>query len=261
MLTSQEWFKEDWLWKAIGGVVGLAAFIVALLTFLRGTGWRYRRLQRILDKERSFYAAIPSHQSAVGHTLVQGTAQTYFSAVNRGISGIDSLPPDARTVAREKLKALLLNLRTTHQTLVTILEPFSTGDAKKFLEEFDGFNTKFTTLYHGGQIAHDARTHCFEIEQVLDELRSKIQFTTPGWSDIDSLGQSVVVQDTDVIVPIMTEILDRTQTELVLIAEAIRKGDKPRALALKEKFWFDIRNLYYEVSGSLAKMTDLVSAL
>jgi hypothetical protein len=261
MPTRLEWIKHDWVWKAIGGVVGIAAFLVALLTFLRGTRLRYSRLQRILDKERSFYAAMPSPRSTIDEDLVQRTAQTYFSSVNRGISGIERLPPDATRVAREKLRVLLLNLRTTHQTLVTVLEPFSTGDAKKFFEEFDSFNSKFTVLYHGGQIAHDARTHCSDIEQVLGELGSQIQFSTPGWSDVDSLRGSVVVYDKEVIVPIMTEILERTQTELAIIAQAIRDGDRRKALVLKEKFWFDVRDLYHDVSGSLTRMTDLARAL
>jgi len=261
MPTALEWFKEDWVWKAIGAVVAIAGCIVTVLAFLRGTRWRYWRLQRILDKERSYYAAKSSARSTVGENLVQGTAQSYFSSVNMGISGIENLPPHAKTIAREKLKALLLNLRTTHQTLVTVLEPFSTGDAKKFLEEFDSCNSEFIVLYHGGEIAYNARTHCSEIESVLDELGRQIQCNTPGWSDVDSLRESVVHQDREVIVPIMTEILERTKTELGLIEQAIRDRDKPKALALKEKFWFDVRDMYGEIRGSLTKMTDLVSTL
>ncbi len=84
---------------------------------------------------------------------------------------------------------------------------------------------------------------------------------TPGLSQIRDLGYSVVVQDRDVIIPVMRAILDRTRSELAIIGKAIRKGNRRRAIRLKEKYWFDVEETFQTIRGSLDTMRQLADDL
>jgi hypothetical protein len=252
--------EMDWtiFWTAVGSIAALFTLILALL---QTTRMKYLRLQRIQNKERSFYDSV--HRAPINPEpdSVEAKTQGYLESVDRSLRGLKILPDTERQQAREKLKILISNLRATHETLVTVLEPFSTTDVKKFFEEFDSLNSKFSTLYYGGRIAHDARTHCSDVEQIVNDLSTMINSNNPGWQDISALRYSVVVQDREVIVPIMTSILDRTQLELSLIALAISAKDKSKAIWLKERYWFDVKFLYQTIISALKAMSELTNKL
>lgn len=207
------------------------------------------------------YGTLPVSRMA---TLYEGPVlpeQGYLSSVALSLRGFEALPADALKSSKAQLRGLLSSLRATHQTLVSALKPFSIGDARKFFEEFDSFAQEFSTLYHGGQIPHTARTHCREVEDRVRELESRIPNNSPGMREISSLCLSVVMQDQDVIVPLMVELLDRAQREVTIIGQAIRDRDFRKAVFMKERLWFEVKGIYQELDVSLTKMSDLTARL
>lgn len=122
--------------------------------------------------------------------------------------------------------------------------------------------SKLNSIYLGGGIVSEAHTHCSEVESVVWDLCSRKDLqNTPGLSQIRDLGYSVVVQDRDVIIPVMRAILDRTRSELAIIGKAIRKGNRRRAIRLKEKYWFDVEETFQTIRGSLDTMRQLADDL
>ena len=63
--------------------------------------------------------------------------------------------------------------------------------------------------------------------------------------------------DKNIIMLIMTYILSKTEVELSLINSTIREGDENKAIWLKERYRFDVKNLYNRLNEALDKMTDL----
>ncbi|MBK8752348.1 MAG: hypothetical protein IPL99_12190 [Candidatus Competibacteraceae bacterium] len=249
-----EWLKQPWFWGAISAVAAVLGFLFTHLIGKRR--FRYWRLQRVLDAERSFYSAIAAPRQGGSEPLAEGITQRYVASVDQGLVGVSQLSPTTPREAKEQLRRLISNLRATHQTLVTAIEPFSLADAKQFFEGFEGFSQKLQTLYYGGNIPHDARTHCGEIKEVISELDRQLQ----GWRDISSL-RYLVENDRDVIVPMMVEVLERAQTEMLLIAQSIRGGNLTKAVILKERFWFEAKSFYIQLTASLSKMGSLVTRL
>lgn len=254
-----EWLKQPWFWGAVSAVAAVLGFLFTHLIGKRR--FRYWRLQRVLDSERSFYSAIAAPRLGGSEPLAEGITQRYVASVDQGLVGVSQLSPTTPKEAKEQLRRLISNLRATHQTLVTALEPFSLADAKQFFEGFEGFSQKLQTLYYGGNIPHDARTHCGEIEGVISELDRHLNGSAQGWRDISSLRYSVVANDRDVIVPLMVEVLERAQTEMLLVAQSIRGGNLTKAVILKERFWFEVKAFYTQLTSSLSKMGNLVTQL
>lgn len=255
----REWLKQPWFWAAISAIVALLGFLFT--HFVGKRRLRYWRLQHLLDKERSVYATLPLPRRISTSDSSGAPTQQYVSSVARSLLGFDSLPASTLKDSRDDLRRLLSNLRTTHQTLVSALEPFSTGEARKFIEEFDVFAAKFSTLYHAGQIPHNARTHCHEVEQTISALDAKMPGTTTGWQDIAALRNSVVMYDQDVIVPLMVDVLDRAQLEITMIGQAIRDKDFGKAIIIKERFWFEVKGFYKELDETLTKMGEIAARL
>jgi hypothetical protein len=253
-----EKLQQQWFWGAVAAIVALLGFVFTHLVGKRRL--RYWTLQRLLSRERSFYSLMQPRRRDPRLDPSKTTAEEYVSSVARSLLGFDALPPTVVKETKGELSKLLDNLRATHQTLVAALEPFSLTDAKKFFEKFDTFAAKFGTLYHGGQIPHNARTHCSEITGVIYALNQKMG-NVPGWSDISTLTQSVVVCDREVIVPLMIEVLDRTEVELSIIGQAVRARDFRKAVYIKERFWFEVMGFYGDLNESLNKMDSLASSL
>jgi hypothetical protein len=242
-------------WLQPAALSAIVALLALLLThFVGRKRLRYWRLQRALNKERGFYSTkrAPTGQPSADRS--EAITGQYTSSVAAGLLGFEQLPEEALRETRSELRRLLSNLRATHATLVAALEPFSLTDARKFFEEFDSYSSRIATLYHGGQIPHDARTHCDEIEEVVSALAKKIQGSPAGWQKIEALRYSVVADDSDVIVPVMSAVLERAQLELDIIGQAIRERDFAKAVFLKERFWFEVRGFYHELTETLTKM-------
>lgn len=252
-------FKQPYFWAAVSAIVALLGFVFTHLVGRRRM--RYWLLQRLLDRERSFYTTMPMPQSGVFAGFADPMTQQYLSSVAQGLLGFDALPPETVKESKSELRRLLSNLRSTHQTLVSALKPFSLTDAQKYFDEFDSFATEFATLYHGGQIPHDARTHCSEVDAVITELSQLIKSNAPGWSNIAALRSSVVVYDQDVIIPLMVGILERTQGEVSILGQAIRDGDFRKAVYIKERFWFEVKGLYRDLDSALTKMSALAERI
>ncbi|HKF48816.1 MAG TPA: hypothetical protein VKB38_15765 [Terracidiphilus sp.] len=255
-------FKQPVFWAAASAIIALLGFV---FTHLVGRHWmRYWRLQRLLDRERSFYTTyttMPRPPSAALIDIAGSQTQQYVSSVTQSLEGFDALPTETVRQSKAELRRLLSNLRATHQTLVSALEPFSITDAKEYFERFDSIAAKFATLYHGGQIPHEARTHCEEVDSVISELAKTIKADAPGWNKIASLRRSVVVYDFDVIIPLMTEVLGKAQVEISIIGQAIRSRDFRKAVYIKERFWFEVRGLYPDLNSALTKMSSLAARL
>jgi hypothetical protein len=179
---------------------------------------------------------------------------------------IANLPEEERKRTKKELRELLSQLRATHATLVQTLKLFTTNDAKTFFEEFDDFNQNFGALFQGGKIRHEARTHCDDVVQIVDDLVSKLELSTTGEraeqiGALRQLGYSMQGVDQDLIVPIMRYILSKTEVELSLINSVIRDGDKTKAIWLKERYRFDVEKLYERLREALDRMDALSSKL
>jgi hypothetical protein len=250
---------EPVFWTAVGVFVAVAALLVNLL---KGTHWRYIALQRRLKKERNFYDTFPNTRQPPDPqsqpVLTQDSLkQLYLNAVDRGLSGVEVLPVENRRKVSSELRDLISELQRTHQTLVDALELFSLLDAKAFFEGWRSAKSELSRKYHGGTIASDAHTHCSAVVNTVLDLCSQIPEEAPGYRRIEEITRSVISQDWEVIVPVMTSILERSQLELDLIAHSIEKGDKRRAIQLKEKYWFDAQHDYQTIRNSLDKMRRL----
>lgn len=245
-------------WTAVGALAAIAAVFAPFLT---GKRWGDRLLQRLLARERAFYAEASSQRSNPRPTPETDLTQQYFSAVDLGVSGVKSLPDAAKRPVRDQLRALIQELRVTHESLFTVLQLFSEDDAGRFFGEFSDSKRTFDKVYVRGNIAHEARTHCHDIEMAVDGLMSAIPAGTPGADALLSLRYSVVVQDQDVIVPVMLAILERTRMEMELIALSIRRNEKRRAIRLKEKYWFDVAPLHLQLRDTLDSMDRVTRGL
>jgi hypothetical protein len=241
-------------WSAIGVLIALATFIN-----LKGRPFRHWRLQRLLNQERAFYERIPIAGAAPNKASEEGMASRYFGAIEDGVSAVAALSDSERRQAAAKLSELVRELQITHQSLVGSLQPFSQIDSREFIKGWDASQAKLQTIYHDGKISHDAHTHCTKVESVVQDLCSSGN-TTPAMARLQQLGSSVVVQDHDVIIPVMHSILDRCQREVALISLVLREGDTRRAIRLKEKYWYELKHDYRRLQQSLEKMRELGSA-
>ncbi len=115
-------------WTAAGVVV---AAVVGLAPLARGTSWRYIGLQKLLNRERSFYEDCKGYRPKSERLdPAEDLAESYFGAVDAGLGGIGLLSRTQHREAKSKLQELILNLQRTHQTLVNALESFASQDAK-----------------------------------------------------------------------------------------------------------------------------------
>lgn len=216
--------KSGTFWAALAVVIaGLPLALLGVRTLRR---WS---LQRYLNRERASHYSFDSD-------LTGG----YLASVDRGLRGLRHLPQTEKDKAREKLKELIDALKRTHDTIVDALALFSIGKAETFFEKFDEHRVKFEKLMDKGAVAYGARTHCTEIVRIVSDLSSLIGEHSPAWKDInalrDSLEHRLKNPDTEVIVPIMDAILKQTKWVLELIADAISKGHRRKALQIKE--WY-----------------------
>jgi hypothetical protein len=262
-------FESETFWAAFSALVAFAALVGGIggvvIAMLKAGKWR--RLQATLNKERKFYEEEARRVTPEPIRLPEESAiERYLSSIQTGLLAIAQLSDEQREKTKDKIRDLISHLRTTHTTLVEALKPFTTNDAKKFFEEFDLFNQNFGALYHAGNIPHDARTHCGDVVRIVDDLASKLEPDTTGAPSeriykIRDIASSMEYADQELIVPIMTYILSKTEVELSLINSAIRDGDKHKAVWLKERYRFDIENLYQRLNVALTNMTDLASKL
>jgi hypothetical protein len=253
-----DWIKQPWVWGAFSAIVAALGF--AFTHFVGKHRFRYWWLQRFLDKERTFYRAQPAPTQAAMSDPAATIPQKYVFSIEQSLTGFEQFPAEtAVREAKEQLRGLLTNLRITHNTLVSVLKTFSLENGKHYFEKLDDYQADFLTHYFGGKIPHDAHTHCEEIVRVIANLNKRTPPTTPGWQDISALQYSVVVNDRDVIVPMMKEVLERTHSNLSIIAEVAKVGDFRKAVIIKEHFWFEIQGFYYQLNSSLEKMDALIS--
>jgi hypothetical protein len=245
--------KNPVFWSAISGMIALATFLN-----LKGRPFWHWRLQRLLNRERAFYERVPASSATWDNASEEGVASQYIGAVEEGISAIEALSDSERREAATKLLDLVGTLQTTHQSLVDSLESFSETDSREFLKNWDASQKKLQSIYYGGKIRSEAHTHCSKVESIVWELCSSGNATcTPTMARLRQLGSSVVVQDREVILPVMYSILDRCQREVTLISLVLREGDARRAIRLKEKYWFEVSNGYLRLLQSLKKMRTL----
>ena len=243
-------------WSAVSVTIALATFLN-----LKGRPFWHWRLQRLLNRERAFYERVPISSAASDKVSDEGVASQYFGAIEESISAIAALSDSERREAATKLSELVGELQITHQSLVDSLQSFSRIDSREFLKDWDASQAKLQSIYYGGKIPHDAHTHCSKVESIVWHLCSSGNATrTPAMARLRQLGSSVVVQDRDVILPVMHSILDRCQREVTLISLVLREGDARRAIRLKEKYWYEVKLDYRRLLQSLEKMRALGSA-
>jgi hypothetical protein len=240
-------------WSALGTI---GAFVGFLFTNLKGRPLWYRRMSKHLRNERAFYAHLPRPVAEPsGEEPDLDLAETYFAAVDGGVTGVEQLTPAERRVARKDLVVLVDELQKTHETLVTALQPFATTDARAFIDEWKVAEERLATIYVGGRVISSAHTHCTLIEQLVRQL-------TYGPNAIQNdqlrrLGYSVVTQDRDVIIPVMKSVFARCFEEAKIIGESLRAGKVSRAIHLKEKYWFDVQRTYDRMSAALERMRNV----
>jgi len=271
-------FQSDIFWSAFGALVTFAALVgsiggVIIAMLKRG---KWRRLQTKQDRERKFYE---EHARRVTPDPIwlpeEYTIDQYLQSIQNGLLAIAQLPDEQRDRTKDKIRSLISQLRATHATLVKALKPFTTNDAKKFFEEFDKFNQDFGELYDTGNVPHNARTHCDDVVQIVNDLVPQLagdrisaqydQVQSEKGIDreytISSIASSMEQADKEVIVPIMRYILSKTEVELSLINSAIRDRNKDKAIWLKERYRFEIKDLYKRLDDALTRMDDLASKL
>jgi polyhydroxyalkanoate synthesis regulator phasin len=262
-------FKSDVFWSALSALIAFAALlgtigaaVNALLKSRMAT-----RLQATLVHERTFYQ---EQARRVADELIkfpeESAIDRYLDSVKSGLVAIGELSKEQRRGAKDRIRELISQLRATHTTLVNALKPFTTNDAKKFFEGFDQLNQDFGALYKTGNIPHDARTHCSDVVAIVNDLVTKLGSDTMKTASdqiakINAIAHSMEYADEEIIVPIMTHILSKTEVELSLINAAIRDGNKHKAIWLKERYRFDVDNLYKRLNEALTRMTDLASTL
>lgn len=255
-------FQPEVFWSAFGALVAFAALLgsAATGTYALFKAGRRRRLQGMLDKERQFYEkqarrVVPASR----RPSQESTADQYIRGIRDGLTTIGKLDEKQRAATKDKLRELIDQLRATHATLVEALKPFTTNDATVFFEQFDTFNQNFGALYHSGNIPHDARTHCGDVVEIVNELAT--QLAPNQWHPIRDIASSMQSADEDIIVPVMQDILARTEVELSLISSAIRDKEFEKALWLKERYRFDVTHLYERLDEALTQMSQLRSQI
>ena len=259
--------KSELFWSAFSALIAFAVLVGtiggAVIALLRSH--RAGRLQATLDHERKFYEEQARRVAAEPVKFPEDSAiDRYLYSIKSGLIAIGELSQEQRTGVKERIRELISQLRATHTTLIHALKPFTTNDSKKFFEGFDQFNQDFGALYKSGNIPHDARTHCGDVVAIVNDLATRLESdTTKTPSDqlakIRQIAWSMEYADQEMIVPIMNHILSKTEVELSLINAAIREGNKEKAIWLKERYRFDVDNLYKRLNEALTKMTDLAS--
>lgn len=255
-------FQSEVFWSAFGALVAFGALLgsAAAGTYALLKAGRRRRLQGVLDKERQFYEKVARRVVAAPKgPLQESTADQYIRGIRDGLATIAKLDEKQRAATKAKLRELIDQLRATHRTLVEALKPFTTNEATVFFEQFDTFNQNFGALYHSGNIPHQARTHCGDVVEIVNELAT--QLAPNGWHPIRDIASSMQTADEDIIVPVMLDIFTRTEVELSLIGSAIRDKEFEKALWLKERYRFDVTHLYERLDQALTQMSELRSKM
>jgi hypothetical protein len=237
-------------WSAIGVLIALAT-----LFNLKSRPLRFWRLQRLLNRERRFYESFPASPPPPESDSEEGRESAYIAAVEDGVAAIEGLSPAERRAAATNLVELIGTLQATHATLVEALQPFSEMEVKTFLADWSAVQGKLQTAYFGGQIPSDAHTHSSRVRSLVWELTSsQTGQRSTSLERLRKLGDSVVTQDKEVIIPVMRSVLDRCQTEVGLISMALRDRDVRRAIRIKEKYWFDVKRSCLRMQHALQKM-------
>jgi hypothetical protein len=255
-------FQSEVFWSAFGALVAFAALLgtAAAGTFPLVKAWRRRRLQRVLDKERQFYETLARRVVATG-PLQQSTADRYVNGIRDGLATISKLDAKQRATTKVKLQELIGQLRATHETLVGALKLFTTNNASVFFDKFEEFNRNFGVLFDSGNVRHQARTHCGDVVETVTELVAKLGVGQNEWHPIRQIASLMQSADQDIIVPVMLDILRRTEVELSLISASIRDKEFAKALWLKERYRFDVKGLYDRLDQALTQMSELRSQL
>ena len=141
-----EIFKSDTFWAAFSALVAFAALSGtvggAVLAIFRAGRWR--RLQAALDKERKFYEEQARRVTPEPIRLPEESAiDRYATSIRSGLLALTQLTGEQRDKVKDKVRALLSQLRATHATLVEALKPFTTNSARKFFDDFDSFNQHY----------------------------------------------------------------------------------------------------------------------
>ncbi|WP_157662065.1 hypothetical protein [Burkholderia ubonensis] len=255
-------FKSEVFWSAIAALVAFAGLLgsstAGVYALLKAV--RRRRLQSVLDRERQFYESQARRVVSVYNTSPEkSAADQYIRDVRDGLTTIGKLDEKQRRDAKEKLHELIDQLRATHATLVKTLKPFTTSNAAAFFDQFDKFNQDFGEVYDSGNIPHNARTHCGDVVGIVNELAT--QLALEAWHPICNIANSMQRADNDIIVPLMQGILAQTEVELSLISSLIRDKDFEKALWLKERYRFDVKNIYARLDETLMQMSQLRSQI
>lgn len=255
-------FQSDVFWSAFGALVAFAGLLGSIAAGMYGLfkAVRRRRLQVVLDNERKFYQqkarrVVPTFDGSPTEPL----ANQYIRSIRDGLATIGNLDEKQRATTKKQLRELIDQLRATHATLVEALKPFTTNDATEFFDQFDKFNMNFGALYDSGSIPHNARTHCGDVVELVNQLAS--QLAPNEWHPIQYIASSMQSADEDIIVPIMQGILAQTEIELSLIDSLIQDREFEKALWLKERYRFDIQHLYERLDESLTQMSQLRSEI
>jgi hypothetical protein len=262
-------FKSETFWAAFSALVAFATLVGGILAAViaRFKTGNWRRLQATLDKERKFYEEQARRITSEPIRLPEESIiDRYLSSIQNGLLAIAQLSDEQRDKTKDKIRSLITQLRATHETLVNALTPFTTNDAKKFFDGFDALNQNFGALYNAGNIPHDARTHCGDVVGIVNDMVSKLESHTTGRpseqiNKLREITYSMQYADHELIVPMMRHIFSKTEVELSLINSAIRDGDKNKAVWLKERYRFDMENLYKRLNAALTTMTDLALKL
>jgi len=137
--------------------------------------------------------------------------------------------------------------------------PYFNDSGISIYKNFDAFNRNFGALYHSGNIPHNARTHCGDVAEIINELAT--QLAPNQWRPIQNIASSMQSADEDIIVPVMQDILAKTEVELSLISSAILDKEFEKALWLKERYRFDVTHLYERLDEALTQMSQLRSEI
>lgn len=173
-------------------------------------------------------------------------------------------PALPKSVAAD-LDTLMKELRRTHQTLVTKLDPvWSLKDnPATFAKRFDSAFTKYRTFYLSKDLGEE-RTHCHVLGQIGRQLaaaRPKGDASDATWQQLESLLRQLNDYDIDVIEEHYRPFMDSVYKTLNQINALIGAGDVAQAIQLKQALVAQLEKDYAAMRANFDEMGDIIGKI
>jgi hypothetical protein len=173
-------------------------------------------------------------------------------------------PALPKSVAAD-LDTLMKELRRTHQTLVTKLDPVWNlkDNPATFAKRFDSAFTKYRTFYLSKDLGEE-RTHCHVLGQIGRQLaaaRPKGDASDATWQQLESLLRQLNDYDIDVIEEHYRPFMDSVYKTLNQINALIGAGDVAQAIQLKQALVAQLEKDYAAMRANFDEMGDIIGKI